>query len=161
MSKNRKIIITLILLSATAAFSTTSISTNYLPTVHTSLIECLPDAPSIGILNYTQQGVMNESLDKSAVATCPVKLDAPGKSYTINAVVSANARSKGGSVQCELNEVDSLNGKIVKTYSNSANVDTDSTAPLTWYDIKRTANGVFNVKCTLPPNTSLLSISVT
>jgi hypothetical protein len=161
ITSNRNHIFALILLAATAVFSTASISTVYFKTVQTSSLVCQQDSSTKGVLNYTQRGAVNESKNKNVLANCPVLLGPTEGSYQINSVVFANDDSKGGNIQCELIEVESLGGNIVRTYQSSVSVSGGSTALLTWHDIEPSVpESVFNLSCVLLPKTGLVNISV-
>lgn len=161
MTSNRKNIFALILLATTAVFSTASISTVYFETVQTSSLVCQQDSSTKGALNYTRRGAVNESKNKNVLANCPVSLGPAEGSYQINSVAFANSSSKGGNIECELIEVESLSGNIVATYPNSVSVSGGSTALLTWRDIESSVpESVFTLSCGLLPKTGLINISV-
>ena len=161
MTTNRKNTFALVLLAATAAFSTASISTVYFDTVRTSSLVCQQDSSSSGSLNYSSTGIVNDSKNKNATANCPVSLGPAEGTYQINTVAFANAKSSGGDIDCALIELESFSGSIVRIYPNSASISENSTVLLTWRDIEASAaESVFTLSCGLLPNTGLISISV-
>jgi hypothetical protein len=162
MNSNKKIILALIVMAGTAAFSTASISTMYFQTVRTSALVCQKYSSAEGTLDYENRGVINNSRTENVQANCPVNLGPAEGSYRIDVVAFARNSGGGKTVTCKLLEIDSLSGTFAAKYQNSVYVSNGSAGLLTWRDIEaRTPESVFTLNCDLPPKHGLISISVT
>jgi hypothetical protein len=170
MRSKQKLALILTCLSATAVFSTGSISTDYYNATHTSTLTCQPsegqDAQS-GSLLYTKKGLVNKNPSKTVIVNCPVSIGSEtsgkGVKYSFHLVGLGTTSEVAARLSCTLSEVKSASRTYKQQLVRTVDIHGKTPKSLNWQNVVRrskSGNSAFNIECKIPPKVSLVNITV-